>query len=57
MTTVAELRSAITEFLCNEAWEGRWSPLEETNIRPLAEQIAAVLAPWLTALIDGEADG
>lgn len=25
-----------TEVLCEESWYGRWNPLRETNIRPLA---------------------
>lgn len=33
----------ITRALCDESWEGRWSPFGETNIRPLAEHTATVL--------------
>lgn len=36
--------NAMVEFLCSESWYGRWNPLRETNIRPLAEHTAAVLA-------------
>lgn len=33
----------IMTILTDAAWEGRWSPLDETNIAPLAHITAAVL--------------
>ena len=33
----------LTEMLCEEAWQGRWDPLCETNVRPLAASLSLVL--------------
>ena len=40
----------IAEFLCDEAWAGRWNPCPDPNTRPIAEEVARVLAPWIAAL-------
>lgn len=36
--------SEVADVLCEEAWQGRWDPLAETNVRPLAALTAKVLA-------------
>jgi hypothetical protein len=53
VSSAEDVRTAMTEFLCSEAFAGRWTPFSRTNIRPLAEMTASVLAPWVAELIDG----
>lgn len=45
-------RSRIAKALCDASWEGRWSPFDETNARPLAEHTAIVLDTAGCVLVD-----
>lgn len=47
LTEEALRADVIRDVLRNEAWEGRWNPLPETNIYPLAAHTAEVLAKAL----------
>lgn len=48
----AELVRQLTNLLCEESWQGRWSPLDHTNIRPLAGHTAEVITDAGFVLVD-----
>lgn len=37
----------LSRLLSDEAWAGRWRPLSNTNIKPLADETAMVMADAL----------
>lgn len=48
---------AISQFLRDECREGRWDPNESLNVKPQADAIGLLLAPWIEKLASRRGGG